>query len=123
MLILNQVSPLSIDLYNDVPGPPPMWAATFLCFCHVAAYKIFEFSWSITKSVTPVHSLISNTFFHVLPPSVVLNNPLSPPGDHKGPCDATNTVFGSSGLTIIFEMCSDFLSPIFFQVWPPFWLK
>ena len=71
-------------------------------------------------SVTPVHLLTLRTFFHVFPPLSVLYNPLSPPGDQRGPCEATNTVFGSFGLTIIFEICSEFFKPIDFQFFPPF---
>ena len=95
--IFDQLLPPSTLLYKDVPGPPPIRAATFLCFCQLAAYSTSGFVGSITRSVTPVHSLISNVFFQVLPPSVVLNKPLSPPGLHNGPCEATQTVFGSSG--------------------------
>ena len=117
--IFDQLSPPSTLLNRDVPGPPPIRAATFLCFCQLAAYKISGFVGSITKSVTPVHSLMSKVFFQVLPPSIVLNKPLSPPELHNGPCDATQTVFGSSGCTIILEMCSDSFSPISFHDFPP----
>ena len=40
-------------------------------------------------SVTPVFSLIASTAFQVLPPSVVLKSPRSPPAFQSGPCAAT----------------------------------
>ena len=70
-------------------------------------------------SVTPVHSLTLRTFFHVFPPLSVLYNPLSPPEDQRGPCEATNTISGSFGLTIILDMCSEDFNPIDFQLFPP----
>src|SRR5882724_1501495 len=57
-------------------------------------------------------------FFQVLPPSVVLNNPRSPPGPQSGPCAATYTMFESFGSMAILPMCSDVFRPTFFQLLP-----
>ena len=86
----------------------------------MAAYNLSGFLGSISISVTPVHSPPPSTFFQFFPPSLVLYNPLSPPGLHSGPCDATHMTSELSGWTIILDMCSDFLRPIFFHDFPPF---
>src|SRR5437879_1842013 len=59
------------------------------------------------------------TLFQVLPLSDDLNSPRSPPGPQSGPCAATKTMLLSRGSTTMRPMCSDFLSPIFFQLLPP----
>ena len=97
LFILFQFSPPSTLLYSAVPGPPSINAATFLCLCQLAKYKMFGFSGLITRSVTPVHSFISSLFSHDFPPSTDLNKPRSPPELHKGPWAATQITLGLFG--------------------------
>ena len=92
-----QVSPPSVLLCKPDPGPPPRYPATVLCLCHVAAYKTVGFVGSISKSVAPTHSESPRVRFQVLPPSIDLYTPLSPPLLHKGPCEATQIISESSG--------------------------
>src|SRR6056297_619240 len=112
------VLPPSILLWIPLSGPPPIYAATVLWRCQVAAYKTSGSLGSITISVTPVHSSSPRILFHDSPPSVVLYNPLSPPLFQSGPCADTHTISELSGWTIIVEICSEFSRPIFFQVFP-----
>ena len=97
LVIFTQEFPPSILLYIEVPGPPPKYAATFLCLCQVAAYKISGFFGWIRRSVTPVHSFTSRVFFQVDPPSSLLYNPLSPPELQRGPWAATQIVLAFVG--------------------------
>src|SRR5277367_2408042 len=69
-------------------------------------------------SVTPVHSLMERMFFQVLPPSMDLKSPRSPPGPQRGPCDATYTTSELRGSISTRAMCSDFFNPILRQVRP-----
>src|SRR4029079_9949897 len=74
---------------------------------------------SISTSVTPVCSEVSNALVQVLPPSRVTYRPRSPPSFHNGPCAATQTTFESRGSIAIVEMCSEVFSPMLCQVVPP----
>ena len=74
---------------------------------------------SRTTSVMPVSGLIVRIAVQVVPPSVVLYSPRSPPEDHSGPCDATYTVFGLRGSIAMRPMCSDVARPMRFHVFPP----
>ena len=51
----------------------------------------------MSKSVAPTHSESPRVRFQVLPPSVDLYTPLSPPLLHKGPCEATQITSEFSG--------------------------
>src|ERR1700682_6381183 len=77
------------------------------------------FAGSSCTSTTPVFSLMVSTAFQVLPASVVLYSPRSPPGPHSGPSAATYTTFESRGSITTRPICSDFLSPRFCQLFPP----
>src|SRR6185503_12410638 len=74
---------------------------------------------SSTTSLAPDHAPPSSTFFHVFPPSVVLNSPRSPPRLNNGPCAATYTTSELRGSIRILPICSDCLRPTFCQVLPP----
>ena len=71
------------------------------------------------QSVTPVFLSMTSTPCQVVPPSVDLYKPRSPPEDHSGPSAATNTTSLLRGSTKIFPMCSDCSSPMCCQVSPP----
>jgi hypothetical protein len=93
------------------PGPPWMMVNTCRRRWWVAATITSGFFGSMTKSVTPVCSSVSSSLVQVLPPSVVLYSPRSPPALHSGPWEATNTVSDSVGWTTILAMCSDAFRP------------
>ena len=57
----------------------------------------FGFLRSISTSTAPVLLSRNSTFFHVLPPSVVLNTPRSSLGAPYFPKSATKTMFGLVG--------------------------
>src|SRR5262245_62260849 len=86
--------------------------------CHVVASSTSGSRGSITTSLTPAHVPPSSTFFHVLPPSVVLYKPRSPPFTESGPCAATYTTSELRGSMTILPMCSDSFSPTFCHVRP-----
>ena len=67
----------------------------------------------------PVFSLTLRILFQVLPPSVVLYRPRSPPGPQSGPCAATYTMSESFGSIRILPMCSDVFRPTFCHELPP----
>src|SRR6516165_2677187 len=85
------VSPASVDFQMPLPGPPPFMQHALRRRWYVEAYRILALVGSITRSFAPVSSSTVRTAFHVLPPSVVLNTPRSPPGPHRLPVAATNT--------------------------------
>ena len=71
------VSPPSVDLKRPLPGPPlDIWYSTRYA-SHNAANITFGFLRSMAMSTAPVLPLRNSTFFHVLPPSVVLKTPRS----------------------------------------------
>ena len=51
-----------------------------------------------TRSVAPVFSSTNSVFFHVAPPSVVLNTPRSAFDPHRWPAAATYTMSGLTGI-------------------------
>src|ERR1051326_5273234 len=55
----------------------------------------------MAMSLTPVFWLIESTFFHDLPPSVVLNTPRVSFSVHSWPAEATYTMSGLVGWTTI----------------------
>src|ERR1700682_3412803 len=114
------VSPPSMLFHSPLPGPPPTYVYGRRSRWNDAAYITFGFDGSKMTSVNPVCVSMFLTFFQVRPPSVVLNNPRSPPAPPSGPAAATNTISELVGLTITLPMCSDFFSPMFVQVFPPF---
>src|SRR6185437_8137701 len=84
-----------------------------------AAYSTSGSDGSMTTSVKPVYLLMDLVFVQVLPPSVVLNKPRSPPGAHSGPSAATYTTFGSRGSMTMRPMCCECGSIAFDHVTPP----
>src|SRR6185437_86809 len=72
-----------------------------------AAYSTSGFDGSITTSPKPVYLLISLVFVQLLPPSVVLYKPRSPPEVQSGRSAATYTMFGSRGSIRMRPMCCD----------------
>ena len=73
----------------------------------------------ITSSFAPVSSSTVSTCFQLLPPSVVLYTPRSPPGPNNGPVAATNTTSLLVGCMTIRLMCFDCGNPIIANVLPP----
>src|SRR5581483_2125654 len=114
-----QLAPPSVERYRALSGPPSMSVQTCRRRWYAAAISTSGLRGSSTTSVTPVFSLMDSTHFQVLPPSVVLYRPRSPPGPHSGPCAATYTTSELRGSRRILPMCSDLSSPTFFQDLPP----
>src|SRR4029078_13080058 len=84
-------APPSVDLKTPLSGPPPINWPTWRRRCSIATYNVSGFFGAITMSVAPLFSVPGSTFFHVAPPSVVLNSPRSPPPRHSGPIAVTWT--------------------------------
>src|SRR6185436_6835681 len=116
--IFSHVSPLSVDLYKPLPGPPLITFHGSRPCSHIAAYRMRGLLMSIESSDAPVLSSTYKTFFHVAPPSVDLYRPRSFDLLYKAPCAATKTMFGFFGSTTMREMCWLDSSPIFFHVLP-----
>src|SRR6476469_1036405 len=71
------VSPPSVDLNRPLPGPPlDIWYSTRYA-SHRAAKITFGFFRSRARSTAPVLLSRNRVFFHVLPPSALLNTPRS----------------------------------------------
>jgi len=66
----------------------------------------------MTRSFAPVSSSTFSVCFQVLPPSVVLKMPRSPPDPKSGPVAATQTVSLSRGSITIRLMWRDDLRPM-----------
>ena len=98
--------------------PPPIACPTCRRRWYDDAYITSGFFGSSTRSVMPVFSLMVSNADHVFPPSVVLYNPRSPPGENSGPCAATYTTFELRGSITILPICSEVSSPTRFQVLP-----
>ena len=106
-----QVSPPSVLLNKPLPGPPlDIWYSLRYA-SHSAAYITFGLERSNAMSMAPVFSSRNSTFFHVVPPSVLLNTPRSGLGTLYLPNDATKTMSGLVGWMRIFEMPCDSLKP------------
>src|SRR6185436_12167865 len=100
-------------------GPPPTNCPVARRRCHIAAYRTSGFAGSIRTSLAPVSALTVRTAVHVLPPSVVLYTPRSPPPAQSGPCDAMYTTLESRGSICMLPMCSELASPARAHVAPP----
>ena len=74
---------------------------------------------SITTSVNPVCAEMDLVFVQVLPPSIVLKRPRSPPGAQSGPIAATYTTSGSRGSITMRPMCCVLGSIGLDQLFPP----
>src|SRR6266403_1036834 len=76
--------------------------------------------WLRLSSPQPVEPFApASTFFHVLPPSVVLKTPRSSLSFQRWPVAQTSTVLPLLGSTEIFAMCSASFSPTLLQFSPP----
>src|SRR5262245_4068637 len=73
----------------------------------------------MTRSVAPVLSSTFSTCFQVVPPSVVLYTPRSPPGPQSDPVAATRTVLLSSGSITMRAIARELGRPMFFHDVPP----
>src|SRR5215469_14963612 len=73
----------------------------------------------MTRSFAPVSSSIFKTCFQFLPPSTVLYTPRSPPGPHRLPVAATNTMSLFLGSMTIRLMYRELLRPTLTYVFPP----
>src|SRR5689334_14201271 len=114
------VLPASIDRHSALSGPPWIIPKKRRCRWCVAASRMFGSRGSMITSEQPVYSpTLMRLSDQVLPPSVVLYNPRSPPPFHSGPGAATYTMFESFGSTTIRAMCSVFFSPTLRHVRPP----
>src|SRR5436305_12558529 len=87
----DQWSPSSVVLYTppSLAGPPLMIVHGLRCARQAPAYTSLGFDQLIAIDVTPVCSLMNNTFCHVLPPSLVRKTPRSGPQPNGLPCPAT----------------------------------
>ena len=115
---LRHVSPPSVERQSADSGPPEMYPYVRRYRCHVVASRTSGLRGSIAMSLAPAHVPPSSTFFHVLPPSVVLYRPRSPPFRDSGPWAATQTTSEFFGWITIFPMCSDSLRPTLVHVRP-----
>src|SRR6266705_4163720 len=117
-VISRHVSPPSVDLYRPLPGPPlDIWYSTRYA-SHSAANITFGFRRSIATSAAPVLPSLNSTFFHVVPPSELLNTPRSSLGTLYLPKSATNTMSGLVGWIRIFAIASESEKPTWVQVLP-----
>ncbi len=73
----------------------------------------------ILTSLAPVSASPLITARQVLPPSVVLYSPRSPPEPNSGPVAATNTTSGFRGSMTILLMCFESRRPTCVKVFPP----
>ncbi len=119
LVIFFHVLPPSVERWIALSGPPLISVQKCRRRCQVAAMMMSGFRGSSTTSVTPVCALTVMMLSHVLPPSIVLYKPRSPPSAQSGPCAATYTTFEFLGSTTIWPMCSEFASPMFLNVRPP----
>src|SRR5688500_19000109 len=86
----------------------------------LAASRMFGFVGCICTSMNPVVAFAPGLMScQVVPPSVVLYRPRSPPVFHAGPSAATYATLALVGCTTMRPMCCDLSRPIGFQVMPP----
>src|SRR5688500_6700182 len=111
--------PPSADRCTPDPGPPATKQHVRRWRCHVVATRTSGLRGSICTSLAPVQSSTWSIRVHVVPPSVVLYMPRSPPLLHTGPCDATYTTSEFRGSIRIRPICSLSLRPTFFHDRPP----
>src|SRR6185312_56624 len=112
------VSPPSVERQSPLPFPPFSRFHGKRRTCHMPAKSTLGLPGCITRSLVPVVSFTNNTFFHVLPPSVVRNTPRSALGFHTLPMAATNTRSALVGSMTIREIWPASLSPMKCQLWP-----
>src|SRR5688500_15333313 len=115
---LTQVLPPSVDRCTPDPGPPATKQHVRRWRCQVVATRTSGLRGSSCTSFTPVQSSTCSTRAQVVPPSVVLYRPRSPPLLHTGPCDATYTTSELRGSIRMRPMCSLSFRPTFFQERP-----
>src|SRR5215467_11453122 len=114
------VLPASTERHSALSGPPCTMPKNRRCRWCVAASNTSGLRGSMITSEHPVYSpTLIKLCDHVLPLSVVLYNPRSPPPFHSGPGAATYTTFESRGSTTIRAMCSVFFNPTLRHVRPP----
>src|SRR6478672_11750496 len=113
-----QVLPPSVERNNPLAdgavglSPPERYSQPLRRKSHIAANMVSGFAGSIATSVQPVERFGPlRTWFHVLPPSVVLYRPRSVESLQSAPGTAAKTVSLFFGLTAIFAMRSDFSNP------------
>src|SRR5256885_17026830 len=82
------------------------------------AYTMLKFDGSAATSEQAVSGSTNNTFFHVLPPSVVLKTPRSSFGPHSRPSPHTYTLSGFFGSTTMRAILSLLSRPILVQCSP-----
>src|SRR6184192_2441619 len=121
-----QVFPPSVERNNPLAegavglSPPERYSQPLRRKSHIAANMISGFVGSIARSVQPVERFDPlRTWFHVLPPSVVLYRPRSGESLHNAPGTAAKTVSLLLGSTTTRAMRSDFCKPARVHVSPP----
>src|SRR5688572_15638702 len=116
----DQVSPPSVDLKRppSVAGPPLMMSQPLRNPRYIPAYSSLGFAGLIASTRAPVELLTKRVFFHVLPPSIVLNSPRSSFGPKGEPSAATQTMSGFVGWTITLPICPASGSPVNCHVRP-----
>src|SRR5881227_385279 len=101
-------------------SPPERYSQPFRRKSHIVANMMSGLIGSIFTSVQPVERFAPlRTWFHVLPPSVVLYRPRSGESLHNAPGTAAKTVSPFLGSTTTREIRSDFSKPARVQVSPP----
>src|ERR1017187_8018823 len=116
MRLGDQVLPPSVVLYSP-RSPPPFHRGP-----GAATYTTLESRGSMMTSLHPVYSpTLIRLGDQVLPPSVVLYSPRSPPPFHRGPGAATYTTLESRGsmMTSLHPVYSPTLIRLGDQVLPP----
>src|SRR5579859_7098866 len=91
------LSPPSSVLYTALSGPLSTICHGFRSLSYIAAYRVEGDCRLMTRSIAPTPSLTKRIFFHVLPPSVVLNTPRSALRENRWPIAATYTTSGFVG--------------------------
>src|SRR5256886_13340412 len=121
-----QVLPPSEERNNPLPegavglSPPERYSQPFRRKSHMEANMTSGLLGSIFMSVQPVERFAPfRTWFHILPPSVVLYRPRSGESLHNAPGTAAKTVSLLLGSTTTRAMRSDFCKPARVHVSPP----
>src|SRR6185312_13477862 len=101
-----------------LPGPPLENDQWLRDICHIPAYITKGLAGSIVMLIAPVSLSTKRIFFHVLPPSVVLNTPRSGLGANRWPRAAAYTMSGLLGSIRIQVMMCVSPRPTYCHVFP-----
>ncbi len=102
----------------SVAGPPLMMSQPLRKPRYIPAYTSFGFDMLIATTRAPVSLFTKSVFFHVLPPSAVLNTPRSAFGPNGEPSAAAHTMSGFVGWTTMEPICPVSFRPMNSHVRP-----